>query len=141
MFKICPLCSVCLAKKNGTVALRPVKSKKQPRKIEPMTVFVLKKGDSFLIRKRPETGLLAGLYELPHTEGKRSPSEAAEAMSVLGVRPAGAITQYERVHVFTHREWHMRVYAAEVSATDAPDGYLWYDGSQSIPTAFGVCLT
>ena len=137
----CPVRESCLALRNGTVLVRPVKSKKQPREVEPLTVFVLKNGESFLIRKRPETGLLAGLYELPHVDGKRSPTEAAKVLSALGVRPVGAITQYDRVHIFTHKEWHMRVYAAAVGETDAPDGYLWYDGTQSIPTAFGVCLS
>lgn len=137
----CPLREVCRAHANGTVALRPVKSKKPTRAVEPMTVLVLRKGESFLIRKRPDTGLLAGLYELPHLPKKRSPEEAADAMTALGLRPVGAIEQYDRLHIFTHKEWHMRVYAAEVAEGDAPDGYVWYDGTQSVPTAFTVCLS
>lgn len=137
----CPLYGACLARKNGTVSERPVKSKKQARRAEPMTVFVLRCGESFLIRKRPERGLLAGLYELPNVSGKRSPEEAGAALSELGVFPVGAIAQYDRTHIFTHKEWHMRVYAAEIAWIDPPAGWIWYDGTQSIPTAFGICLT
>ena len=33
----------------------------------------------------------------------------------------------------------MRVYAAEITPA-VPEGWLVYDGSQSLPTAFAVCL-
>lgn len=135
----CPLADMCKARQNGTVRLRPVKSPKRKRKVEPMTVLVLRHGDAFLIRKRPKTGLLAGLYELPHLEGAQSSGDAMKSAAAMGLRPVGEITQYDRVHIFTHKEWHMRVYACAVSG-DAPEGYVWYDGTQSIPTAFGICL-
>lgn len=136
----CPLRAHCRALENETVALRPVKSKKQPRAVQPMTVFVLQRGESFLIRKRPEKGLLGGLYELPCRDGTLSPADAAQAIGAMGLRPVGAISQYERRHIFTHREWHMRVFVAAVAADTSPDGWLWYDGTQSLPTAFSVCL-
>ena len=135
----CPIRTSCLALQNGTVRDRPVREKKQTRTVERLTVFVLRAGDGFLIRKRPDTGLLAGLYELPHVLGCLDPDAAADVMTQLGVRPIGSITQYERKHIFTHKEWHMRVYAADIDA--APQDALVYDGSQSLPTAFAVCLT
>ena len=136
---VCPLRAGCLARQNGTVALRPVKAPKAGRAVEPMTVFVLRDGDRFLIRKRPDEGLLAGLYELPNVPTRLDPAAAAACMSAFGVRPTGEITQYERTHIFTLKEWHMRVYACTVAPDEVPN-LLWYDGTQSLPTAFGVCL-
>ncbi len=135
----CPLKTQCKALQNGTIEKRPVKAKKQKRTSEPKTVFVLRDGERFLIRKRPEDGLLAGLYELPNLPGRLTAEEAMARLSALGVHPIGAITQYDRKHIFTHREWHMRVIALTVSP-DAPQGWIWYDGTQSLPTAFVVCL-
>ena len=135
----CPVKDVCRARQNGTIALRPVKSKKAKRTIEPVTVFALFDGERFLVRKRRDEGLLAGLYELPNVSGTLNGDEAAAYLDALGARPIGEIRQYERKHIFTHREWHMRVYACAVQAGDL-SGYVWYDGTQSLPTAFGICL-
>ena len=136
----CPLAEKCLAKQNGTIGLRPVKTKKAKREKDQMTIFVLRNGDRFLIRKRPAKGLLAGLYELPNTSGCMEPEKAAVFLSGLGVRPVGPIARYDRVHIFTHREWHMRVYATDIADVD-PKEYVWYDGTQSIPSAFQICLS
>lgn len=135
----CPLADRCKAKRNGLTADLPVKSKKAHRSIEQMSVFLIRKDDSFLIRKRPDTGLLAGLYELPNTEGHLDVNEALSFAEEYGIRPSGAITEYDRTHVFTHREWHMHVFAFD-TASSVPSGWLLYDGTQSVPTAFLICL-
>ena len=58
----------CLARKHGTVEELPVKAPKKARTIEQRTVLVIQDGAGTAIRKRPDTGLLAGLYELPNVE-------------------------------------------------------------------------
>ena len=136
----CPLADRCRAKRNGLVADLPVKSKKALRSIEQMSVFLIRKDDSYLIRKRPATGLLAGLYELPNTEGHLNVNEALSFVEACGIRPTGAITEYDRTHVFTHKEWHMHVFAFD-TASPVPAGWLLYDGKQSVPTAFSICLS
>ncbi len=136
----CPLAACCLAKQNGTVALRPVKTPKRKRTVVFMTVFVLRCGERFLVRKRPDSGLLASLYELPNVTGTRNAEEIQSAWTAMGVHPVGDITLFARKHIFTHIEWQMQVVTTEIS--DAlPAGWVWYDGSQSLPTAFSVCLS
>lgn len=135
----CPVRQYCQSLHNGTVFSRPVKSGKAPRTVEQMTVFVLRNGNGYLIRKRPDSGLLAGLYELPNMPGHLSSQDAAGFLTKLKIHPAGPITVYDRTHVFTHREWHMRVYSMPVFS-ETPEGWDWFDGSQSIPSAFTVCL-
>ena len=135
----CPLAGACRAKAAGTAGLLPNKKPKKPRAVEEKTVFALFDNGAPLLRKRPDSGLLAGLYELPNEPGMLSTTEAADRLSSWNLHPVGNLLCYFAKHVFTHIEWRMRVYAADV-AGDGVKAFLRSDGSQSIPTAFAVCL-
>ena len=65
----------------------PVKAPKKPRVVEERTVLVIQDGSCTAIRKRPPKGLLAGLYELPNTEGYLNREEALEYVKELGAEP------------------------------------------------------
>ena len=135
----CPLASVCRARAAGTAGILPNKRPKKPRAVENRTVFALYSAHAPLLLKRPNTGLLAGLYELPNVSGTLSAAEAADWLSSRNLHPVGDLLSYSAKHVFTHIEWHMRVYAADV-AGEGIKAFVRSDGSQSIPTAFAVCL-
>ena len=62
----CPIQEFCIAKKENLTAELPVRIKKQKRKIEKKTVFILKYKEKIAIRKRGKTGILANLYEFPN---------------------------------------------------------------------------
>ena len=66
---LCPVRCFCQAGLHGTMEKFPVKAPKKPRVVEERTVLVIQDGSCTAIRKRPPKGLLAGLYELPNTEG------------------------------------------------------------------------
>ena len=136
----CPLGEQCLARAAGSAAELPVRAKKKPRRIECKTVFALldEEGRPAVCR-RPEEGLLAGLWQLPEAEGFLEADEAAEWMKSLDARPKGALLCCERRHCFTHIEWRMRVYAAE-AAMALPEGWRWLDEGMALPTAYRVCL-
>ena len=135
----CPLASVCKARAAGTERLLPNKRPKKPRAIEERTVFALYHNGAPLLLKRPNRGLLAGLYELPNVSGTLSTGEAMTKLSEWNLHPVGDVQRYAAKHVFTHIEWHMRVYAADV-AGEGVGAFIRSDGSQSVPTAFAVCL-
>ena len=135
----CPLNGICKAREAGTAGLLPNKSPKKPRAIEDRTVFALYDHGAPLLKKRPDKGLLAGLYELPNVLGTLSTEKAMEWLTAHGLHPTGDLLSYSAKHVFTHIEWHMRVYAADVSGEGVGD-FVRSDGSRSIPTAFSVCL-
>jgi A/G-specific adenine glycosylase len=64
----CPLAESCLAMKAGCAEGLPVKSKKKARAIRQVAVAVLEDGEGrILVRRRPDGGLLSGLWELPNT--------------------------------------------------------------------------
>lgn len=135
----CPLKGVCKARAAGTAGLLPNKAPKKPRTVEDRTVFALYSDGAPLLLKRPDKGLLAGLYELPNVSGTLSTAEAMQWLTARGLHPVGDLSVYSAKHVFTHIEWHMRVYAAAV-AGEGVLNFIRADGSRSIPTAFSVCL-
>ena len=135
----CPLREICRARAAGSAGLLPNKAPKKPRAVEDRTVFALYSDGAPLLLKRPDKGLLAGLYELPNEAGTLSTGEAMRWMTAHGLHPLGDLSVYSAKHVFTHIEWHMRVYAADVAGAGVK-AFVHSDGSRSIPTAFSVCL-
>lgn len=135
----CPLQDLCLSKKRGTQSLRPVRTKKKPRRREALTVFVLQDGQGLWVRRRPEEGLLGGLYELPNVPGTLSAEEAGQQLTRWGLRLTGDVLFYTRKHIFTHVEWHMQVCVC-AAAGEMPRGYVRYTGKEPLPTAFLKCL-
>ena len=136
----CPVREYCVAYREGRTAELPVLSAKKARKIERKTVFALTMGGGLIGFRRLESGLLAGLWQLPEAEGELSDAEAAAWLGQHGINPVGELRFYERKHIFTHIEWHMRVCAAEVSADALPEGWIVLDESHALPTAYRVCL-
>ena len=105
--EICPVSAWCQANKNGTAALLPYHSAKKERKKELHTVLLLREEDRFVLQKRPEKGLLAGLWEFPNLNGHLSVQQAIEEARKLGFEPLRVHALPEAVHIFTHKEWHM----------------------------------
>ena len=136
----CPVQAFCAAYREGKIAELPILSAKKARKIEQKTVFALSLDGGFVGFRRPDSGLLAGLWQLPETEGELSDADAAIWLSEHGITPVGELRFYERKHIFTHIEWHMRVCAAQVSADVLPEGWIVLNESHALPTAYRVCL-
>jgi A/G-specific adenine glycosylase len=102
--------------------LYPKKEKKKPRRILEKTVLLATDGEGLYIRKRPKTGLLAGLWEFPSLDGVLSMAQATECARAMGIEAEGAIEAVEGKHIFTHLEWHMRGYL--LSAKNAGRGFV-----------------
>lgn len=107
----CPWQSLCLARKYDRISELPVKTKAKERRIEKRTVFVIRDGERVVIRKRPEKGLLAGLYELPNVEGHLSQEEALGYVKGVALSPIRIQPLPEAKHIFSHVEWQMQGYA------------------------------
>lgn len=136
----CPMREFCTALRENRTAELPVLSAKKARKMERKTVFVLSQKGQLLGYRRPESGLLADLWQLPEEAGELSDAEAAEWLGEHGIIPVGELRFYERKHIFTHIEWHMRICAAEVSVKTLPEGWITLDESHALPTAYRVCI-
>ena len=137
--EICPLRSICLAHLAGEELSYPVKSAPGKRRIEQKTVFLLLCEGRFALRKRPEHGLLASLWEFPNAEGQLTEQEAVRQVSDWGLQAEGIAFCGEARHIFTHVEWQMTGYL--VHCTERADGFQWcspeeIDSLYSLPTAF-----
>lgn len=114
---VCPLQPVCLANAKQVMMELPVKTKKKPRRVEEWTVLVIarrREPVSVALHKREEKGLLAGMYEFPNVPGKLEEQQVLEYLAAKGEQ-VRQLTQIEDAkHIFSHVEWHMRGYYAEV---------------------------
>ncbi len=135
----CPLSLQCTALRLGKTDVLPTKKKKAERKILPLTLFVLKKDGLTALGKREEKGLLAGMYELPSTEGHLNQEQATKHLAKLGY----AVKKIERLpdakHIFTHLEWHMQAYLVTVTGGSAHPFYTQEELSHlPLPGAFAA---
>jgi A/G-specific adenine glycosylase len=128
----CPLADVCEAKRKELCAVLPVRAAKAARRVEKKTVLLIRDGERTALHKRPSKGLLAGLYELPNTEGHLNESETLAFIRSIGFEPLRLSRIEDAKHIFTHLEWHMIAY--EVRITPEFDGYHGASGMHLIPS-------
>jgi A/G-specific adenine glycosylase len=136
---VCPLASLCQGFRAGTAPLLPVRSAKTKRKTENRTVFLILCGTAVAVRKRPENGLLAGMWEFPGAEESLSPEKAKAVLKGWGLSPKSLQPLPAAKHVFSHVEWHMTGYLARVPQTSP--GFVWpkirdLPEQYAIPSAF-----
>ena len=135
----CPCKEFCRGFANGTAETLPVKKAKPQRRIEEKTVFVLSCDGFYALHKRPDKGLLAGLWEFPNVPGKLTIPDAIAEVERNGIKPKEIIRQVEKKHIFTHIEWHMNGIFMEVKACSGD--FVWMRAEQieaeaALPTAF-----
>lgn len=139
----CPCKAFCFGCRNKTANNLPVKSPKKQRRIEEYTVFILSCDGKIALQKRPDKGLLAGLWQFPNAIGKLDTQAALRKVEELGLKPREILLQVERKHIFTHVEWDMYGVYAEVS--DCGEDFLWLSEGEiqsraALPTAFRLFL-
>ena len=137
----CPGALWCQACARGEVLNYPIRPRPPAKREVPLTVLLIRVGGGFAVYRRPEDGLLGGLYAFPTAEGHPSPEALEEQMRSEGWEAAKYIHALpEGSHTFTHLIWRMR--GALMSATRAPDGFIVTDAPRSLafPTALRTYL-
>lgn len=115
----CPLSDVCAGRRAGRAALLPERPPRRPRPEVVVTVLVARDAQGrFGLVRRPATGLLGGLWELPAAEGALDPDEVARRHALRLTAAAVPLAAFR--HVFTHRAWTVRPFAASAAA-DGPE--------------------
>ena len=84
-------------------------------------MFVFCDSNSVAIRKRGNSGLLAGMYEFPNVEGHLKRSEVIEYGKSLGLAPVRVKKLSDAKHIFSHIEWHMTGYQILVDELEKID--------------------
>lgn len=114
----CPWNRQCICCQKGLWQDIPYRSPLKQRKVIERTILVIHCNDIFLIHKRPEKGLLAGLYEFKGIDTYLNENEAARTAEQMGLRPLHIQRLPDTVHIFTHLEWHMKAYDIQVQNLD-----------------------
>jgi A/G-specific adenine glycosylase len=115
---VCPWSGACLARKAGDAETYP---RKAPKKVKPVrygTVFVHVNDAGVLVARRPETGLLGGMLEVPGTKWVEQalPIEIALMSAPLSDQhwqKAGSVR-----HIFTHFDLRLDVFVARATNKD-----------------------
>ena len=104
--------------------------------------MVLTQEDKILLQKRPQKGLLAGLWELPNREGHLAPKEVEDYVKTLGGQVLKISPLPQAKHIFTHITWEMIGYQVEVRGVSLPQNGVWADptdlSAYAIPSAFSA---
>lgn len=127
----CPWRDACTGYARGDAATLPRRAAKKARPVRFGVVFWAEDPEGrVLLRKRPDKGLLAGLYEVPSTPWRETPVSLDDARVVAPVVADWTPVVGEVVHVFTHFRLVLQVVRGR---TDAAAG----EGDWVAPAAFG----
>ncbi|MFO7893753.1 MAG: A/G-specific adenine glycosylase [Longimicrobiales bacterium] len=122
----CPLAPWCEARRLGVQELRPLPKEGKPVPEEVVRTAVIVRADgAVLLARRPEDGLLGGLWELPGDDGGW-PAEVATLMDAG--EPGGELDPV--IHTFSHKRIRYRPFVVWVSgsvkgAADPGVGAAW----------------
>jgi A/G-specific adenine glycosylase len=136
----CPISRWCAARAQGIAPSLPVRAPKKAKPTRRGVAFWIERPDgAVLLRRRPDSGLLGGMMELPSTawrEGKPANGAAARQAPVKArFRPLGGAVR----HGFTHFDLELTVLLGRAAASaSAPSGALWCPverlGEHALPT-------
>ncbi|MBP5242461.1 MAG: A/G-specific adenine glycosylase [Clostridia bacterium] len=141
---ICPMKGKCVAERENLQGDLPVMPQKAEKKRVKLAVFLIKTPQGILLKKRPEKGLLAGMWEFPNTEQEAPMSEdnaVLKGFQGVNFKKCGTHT-----HIFTHLIWEMTAYTAEIGDNAGmPPSFTAFPLEKireevSLATAFRWCL-
>ncbi len=138
----CPFSEVCEARKKGMTTQLPVRKKLKSRKIQEKTVLLIHTDTHFLLHRRSDEGLLAGLFEFPMLEGKEDEERCRTMVSQWGLKTDKICPTGVAKHIFTHIEWHMVGFDIKVDKKKIfPGEYVWVTKEElqqqyALPSAF-----
>ena len=107
-----------------------------PKREEERTVLLIQSPEGIAVRKRPDKGLLAGLYEFPSLDG------FAEETELHAIFPEAERLRRlsDAKHVFTHRIWRMRGWHIELRSAAPYENTFYADADAIRMRAFPSAL-
>lgn len=112
---MCPIQRDCTARAEGIESALPVRGAKPERPVRVGLAFVALREDGYvLLRRRPESGLLGGMLEVPSTDWRDALPPINEALRAAPVSADWWAVPGSVVHVFTHFRLEVVVYRAIV---------------------------
>lgn len=145
----CPLQDICMAHFQRKELEFPKKAEKKQRKIEEKTVLIICNENKAALQKRPNKGLLAGMYEFPSLPGFYTAEEVTAYLAQKGLKILRIRSLEKAKHIFSHKEWHMQGYMVRIDElephnfTKDIEGWVFIEPEETkknypIPTAFAA---
>lgn len=134
----CPIMNNCYAYNHSMQDTIPYLSKKKAQKQEDMTILIFMNTNKVWLKKRPENGLLASLYEYTTLEGHLTKEDVRKYVNNSKI----TIQELPKSkHMFTHIRWDMVGYLVDIHNDKIDDIGLFVEIDEvetiySIPTAF-----
>ncbi len=132
----CPLFDHCAVAGLERARELPTRARPKPRRVEHRTVFVVVTDNKVLLHRRPQKGLLGGMWELPNIESDR----AEDALSRWGIEAIDTTPLPNGKHVFSHVEWHMTGYLVKAKSITSQSDFQLVSKEEladyALPTAF-----
>ena len=135
---LCPWQDACRARALGIAESLPHRREKPVRPTRRGIAFWAIRADgSVLLRRRPETGLLGGMMEVPSTDWREIVASDAEIKQAAPVKASWVRLPGTVRHTFTHFHLELAVLAGEAQGTAKGDG-IWITldrlSEQALPT-------
>ncbi len=115
----CPWAQACAARAADTQTRYPLKEKKKPKPVRRGVCFHVQRDGALWLRRRPETGLLGAMMELPGTDWSETGPEAGDITQAAPFSASWSDAGEVR-HVFTHFELRLSVMTAQAPRTWQP---------------------
>ncbi len=135
----CPCRVFCRGYEQGIAQTLPVKLPKKGRRVEEKTLLLVCCDGAYALKKRPEKGLLAGLWQFPEVPGLLELPQALEEAKAMGFSVKEIHRQVEKSHIFTHIQWNMRCFYLDAWVQNGD--FTWLSAQQieentALPTAY-----
>lgn len=124
----CPVASICLGHCEGDPTAYPVVPQKRRRPHRTIVAGVVWRDGKFLIQRRPEEGLLGGLWEFPGGKVERGESLHAALVREIEEETGLVTTPSRKVgsvdHAYTHFSITLHLYHCTPVDDPGPNGLL-----------------
>jgi A/G-specific adenine glycosylase len=138
---VCPVNDTCAAFGTGEMERFPRRSPKKPKPVRAGTAFWICRDDgAVLLRRRPETGLLAGMIEVPSSPWEEVGEGAGHWRDHAPAACDWRVLTGQVRHTFTHFHLELDVMEGQVraEAISADPAHIWADpadlGHLALPT-------
>ncbi len=134
---LCPWREPCLARRQGIAESLPARRPKAMRPLRRGMAFWAVRGDgAVLLRRRPDSGLLGGMMEVPSTAWRAEPWTLADARNAAPVAARWRALPGVVRHGFTHFELEITILAGTVGRAEGDGVWVALDrlGEHALPT-------
>ncbi|MCL2501083.1 MAG: A/G-specific adenine glycosylase [Defluviitaleaceae bacterium] len=140
--EICPIPAHCRARINGRERALPVKAKKKPSPVIPVTVLLIYSPEGRVLMKRRTEGLLKGMWVYYLIEGDADVTSdlVGQKLKSMGYTSAQIERKCNARHTFTHRIWDMTCYEVHIKENHAIEDYRFITPDEATKLALPAAM-